>query len=236
MIEARLEFDGQVDRVVAALNSLSSPLRPVHFSHDEEIVSPADCIEDQKRFSAFLATSKSGFFLLGEAVSYSIRIAAGRPLVCDCFIDVKPEIATCFLVHMSVIQPLFGFACASGERESRNRVRIQQGVNSIESWVGCDIQKHVPGLYWLTLIPDALAKQHGIPLSMLKAVAQEYISLKGGQHLFRFYERPEDWQKVSVIDELCVSLPGIFDVRKIKPQLLAAKNFLDLNSMLEDWK
>jgi len=150
-IEAGLEFDGAIDRAVAASAGLPLPLRPIYFSHEENVGRDADRIEDQKRFAAFVAKSKSGFFLLGPAVTYSTRIASARPVACDCFIDVEPEIAEQFLVHMSKFQPLFGFACSPGERERRNRVTTHQGVNAIESWVGRDTQKYLPGLYWQTL-------------------------------------------------------------------------------------
>ncbi len=236
MIEAGLEFEGAIDRVVAVFADLPVVLRPVHFSHEEKIGSNADRIEDQKRFAAFIAKSKSGFFLLGPAVTYSVRIAAGKPLVCDCFINVTPEVAEQFLEYMAKAKPVFGFACVPGEREQRNRVTTQQGVNTIESWVGRDTQKYVPGFYWLTLLPEALAKQHGISLAAVVAVALKHAELEGGQHLFRFYERPEDWQETPTVTELCESLSGVFNVEKVKPQLLAAKNFLELNSMLREWK
>ncbi len=236
MIEAGLEFEGSIDRVIAAFAELPLPLRPTHFSHEEKVGAEADRVEDQKRFAAFVAKSTSGFFLLGTAVTYSIRIASGRPLVCDCFIDVEPETAKQFLMHMSKAQPHFGFACAPGERERRNRVTTQQGVNTIESWVGRDTRKYVPGFYWLTLLPESMAIQHGVPLAAAEMVAQEHIELKGGQHLFQFYARPEDWQATAVVAELCASLPGVFDVERVKPQLSTAKNFLELNSMLRDWK
>jgi hypothetical protein len=90
--------------------------------------------------------------------------------------------------------------------------------------------------YWLTLLPDALTTQHGVPLSAVEAVAQEHIKLEDGQHLFRFYKRPEDWQATAAVENLCASLPGVFDVEKVKPQLSAAKNFLEFNSMLREWK
>jgi hypothetical protein len=45
-------------------------------SHEEQIERNADRIEDQGRFSAFLARSQSGFFLLGQGLTYSIGIAA----------------------------------------------------------------------------------------------------------------------------------------------------------------
>ena len=157
-------------------------------------------------------------------------------MVCDCFMDVRPDAAKQFLEHMAAAQPNFGFACAPDERERRNRVTTKQGVNTIESWVGRDTQKYVPGFYWLTLLPDALAQRHGIPLTAVNEVAKEHIELGGGQHLFRFYDRAEDWVETLAVTELYKSLPGVFDVEKIKPKLLEAKSFMELNSMLRDWK
>jgi hypothetical protein len=236
MIEAGLEFDDTIDRVVKAFVDLPAPLRPVYFSHEEEPASDADLIEDQKRFSAFVTKSKSGIFLLGPGVTYSIRFATDKSVICNCFFHVAPRTVEPFLKHMAQAKPGFGFACSPSERERRNRVTTQQGLNTIESWVGRDTQKYVPGFYWLTLLPDALAQRHGIPLASVEAVAQEHIELEGGQHLFRFYERPDDWQDTPAVTQLCASLPGVFDVDRLKPQLLAAKDFLDLNSMLRDWK
>lgn len=236
MIEVGLEFEDSIERVMATFASLPAPLRPTHFSHKETISRDADCIDDQKRFSVFLAKSKSGFFLLGSQVTYSIRVALGKPLVCDCFIDVAPVLAKQFLEHMSKAKPCFGFACAPSEREHRNRVTAQQGANTIESWVGRNTQKYVPGFYWLTLLPDALAEQHGIPLSSVEQVAHEHVELEGGQHLFRFYERPEDWQTTNAVVDLCASLPGVFNIEKIRSRLSGVESFLELNSKLQEWK
>lgn len=236
MLEAGFEFEGAVEDVVAAFAGLPFPLRPVHFSHEEKVASDADRIEDSKRLAKFIAKCQSGFLLLGPGVTYSIRIAAGKSLVCDCFIDVKPEAAQELLEHLSKARPIFGFACVPSERERRNRVTTSQGVNTIESWVGRDTQKYIPGFYWLTLLPNALIKRHGVPLSVVERAAREHIELDGGQHLFRFYDRPEDWRAASVVDELCASLPGVFDVEKLKPRISTAKNFLELNSLLREWK
>ncbi len=236
MLEAGFEFECAVEDVVAAFAGLPPPLRPTHFSHEEKIGSDADRIDDSKRLASFIVKSQSGFFLSGPGVVYSIRVAVGRSLVCDCFVDVQPESARQLLVHLSKVQPIFGFACMPVERERRNRVTTQQGVNTIESWVGRDTQKYIPGFYWLTLLPHALMKRHGVSLDLVEGVAREHTELDGRQHLFRFYERPEDWHATSVVDELCASLPGIFDIEEIKPRLSTAKDFLELNSLLREWK
>lgn len=236
MLEAGLEFLGDLDRVVAAFSSLPMLLRPVHFSHEEKVGSSIDCIGDQKRFATFAAKSQSGFFLLGFNVTYSIRIVPDKSIICDCFIDVEPGVAKQFLSHMAEANPIYGFACVLEEREHRNRVTTKQGANTIESWVGRNTQKYIPGFYWLTLVSDTLMKQHNIPLSTVEKSAREHIELAGGQqHLFRFYDHPDEWQ-ASGIAGLSASLPGVFDIEKVKPQLLAASNFLELNALLQNWK
>ena len=235
MIDSTLEFPPQALRVVvAAFLALPDGLRPTHQSVGEDDVGEPIC--DRARQVETLAKRTSGFFLKGPRVTYDINLAGTKPIICNCFLEVEPSLAEQFLTHMATVQPIFGFACAQEERYQRNRVTIKQGVNTIESWVGRDTQKYVPGFYWLTLLPDALARQHAVSLSKVEKVAQEHIELEGGQHLFRFYERPEDWRATSAVAELCASLPGVFNVEKVKPQLPAAKNFLELNSMLREWK
>jgi hypothetical protein len=238
MIEAGLEFDGAIDRVVRAFVDLPAPLRPVHFSHEEKPTSDADRIDDCRQFATFVAKSKSGFFLLGPGLTYSLRRTRGKSLICDCFLEVAPEGAERFLRHMSKALPIFGFACMPAERERRNRVTTRQGTSKIESWVGRDTQRYVPGLYWLTLLPEALARQHGLSLAAVNAVARQHLDLGNGQHLFRLYNRPEEWLETSssAVTDLRASLPGVFNVENIKPQLEAAKNFLDLNVLLREWR
>ena len=235
-IEAGFEFGGPIELVLEVFKHLPEPLRPVYFGHEENIGRDSNRIDDQKRFGAFVAKSKSGFFLLGPAVTYSVRIADSKPLLCDCFLDVAPEVAYQFLEHMAKAKPIFGFACVPNEREQRNRVTTPHGVNTIESWVGRDTNKYVPGFYWLTLLSEILAKQHGIPIPDVVRTALKHVELEGGQHLFRFYERPEDWQETSAVAQLCESLLGVFNVEKVKLQLIAAKNFLELNSILREWR
>lgn len=235
MIEAGLQFEEPIDSALTAFVALPSSLRPLHFSYEEKVASDADLVSDKTRFARFIADSQAGFFLLGPEVTYSIRRASGRLAVCDCFMEVEPTLVRRFLELMSRAAPIFGFACLPEEHEQRNRLTVEQGANTIESWVGRDPQKCVPGFYWLTLLSDVLAKQHGIALSTVEAAALEHIHLQGGQNLFRFYERPGDWEAATSVSELIASLSGVFDIEKVKRRVLGAKNFLELNSVLREW-
>lgn len=238
MIEAKLIFEQiAVRSIVAALLSLPEGLRPNrHIVGEGE---PGEVIQDVDEFLNSLEKPREpqGFFLKGAKVLYDINPAVGNhPFTCNCWLKVNPALAQQFLLQMAKQHPVFGFACASEEKNRRNRVVVKQGINTIESWVGRDYQKYVPGFYWLTLLPDALAKKHRVPIPEVEKIAKEHLELEGEQHLFRFYDRPEDWQATDEVAKLCASLPGVFDVEKVKPQAEAAKNFLELDEMLENWK
>ena len=78
----------------------------------------------------------------------------------------------------------------------------------------------------MTLLPSNLARQHGVSLAAVEHIALEHVKLEGEQNLFRFYDQPEDWQETSVVADLCASLPGVFDIEKVKAKLPMAKSFL----------
>jgi hypothetical protein len=223
-----------VRSIVETLCSLPNGLRPTHYSEGEE--EPRTPIHNIKNYLESLANAKVPPFLTGPGLMYDIGLYDRASMRCYCYLKVNPSLVKELLIHMAKLHPVFGFACVADEEIYRNRVTVKQGVNTIESWVGRETQKYLPGFYWLTLLPKVLAEKHDIPLLAVDKVAKEHIELEGGQHLFRFYDRPEDWQVSSAVTELCASLPGVFDANKVKPQLLAARNYFELNHMLKNWK
>lgn len=179
MIESTLEFESaSVRRVLQAFLTLPQGLRPSHCSRGED--EKGDLIGDAEKFVDSAINQTAGPYLKNLHCRYDISLAGDKPIICNCFLDVEPMLARQFLTHMAAAQPIFGFACSPDEREQRNRVTTKQGINTIESWVGRDTKKYVPGFYWLTLLPEVLAAQHGVPLSAVKQVAQEHIELEGG--------------------------------------------------------
>jgi len=235
MIEAGLEFaNARLQEVLQALFALPADLRPSRYSRGED--EPATVIVELDEFLASTERKAPGPLLIAPRGTYDISIPEDKPLVCVCFLDVEPMLAKEFMLHMATAKPRFGFACAPEEREHRNRIKTKQGENLIESWVGRDLEQYIPGLYWLTLVPEVLAKKHDVPLSALKKIAREHIVVEDDQHLFRFYENPNDWKSTGDVARLCASLPGIFDIEQIRTQLMSAKTFLDLNALVRRWK
>jgi hypothetical protein len=235
MIEAGLEYEsGALDKILLAFASLPIGLKPVYFASEEKDVGGrASLIEDQKKFSAFIKTNKAGFFLRGPGLTYSISLAGSKPIICDCFLEVEPVMMPKFFVGMAKANPVFGFACALEEREWRNRIIVKIGINTIETWVGRDTKKYIPGLYWLTLIPDRLAKLHNISTAEICKAARENTILDGNQFLFQFYQNPKDWlADKSKMGILCASTPGIFSVEKIRLAAMAATTYAELQAVL----
>jgi hypothetical protein len=236
MIEAGLEFEGNLEKVLAAFTTLNPSLRPVHFSYEEYVERDADRIDDEYRMSSFVAKAQSGFFLIGDGVLYSIRLFKEGRVLCGCSIDVDPALAEEFLIHMSEAKPLFGFACDIEERKSRNQINAILGKNRVEAWVGRDTTKYIPGIYWLTLLSNALANRHGISFEELDSASVRHIILSGGQHLFRFYDRPGDWALDSRLSLYYDGFSGVFNIDLVKNSVFTASNFPELSVILRRWK
>jgi hypothetical protein len=136
---------------------------------------------------------------------------------------------------MTVADPMFGFLAAEEERFHRNRVVVKLGNNTIESWVGRDITKYVPGLYWITYLSYDLLRAHNLPVKPIKAIAKETTESHAGL-VVRLYDEPVQWKHTKKIDDVCFSTNGIFSIDRVKPLISLANNYVELSDLLNDWR
>ena len=241
-IHAGLELEpglGSLRTLVRELCTLPDSLCATRHSQGEDEAGQA--IDEVERY---LASLKGGPLLRGRGVLYDILAPMRRsdlPISCSCYFNATPpNLVRMFMERMAAIGILFGYACTWEEKQHRNRIfaEIDGGKGGTsEGFYGDDISKYVPGLYWLTLLPEALAERHGVPLAEVSQAALEHVDLGGGQHLFRFHDRPEDWRKrTDAMDDLCARLPGVFDVHEVR-RLVAkgVKTFAELHALLDPW-
>ena len=241
-IHARLNLESGLSSLrtlVRGLCELPDSLRATRHSQGEDEVGQA--IDDIEQY---LASLKGGPLLRGSGVFYSISAPMRRsdlPIICSChFKEAPPNLVRMFMERMAAIGILFGYACTWEELQHRNWIfaEVDGGKEGTsEGFEGRDISKYVPGLYWLTLLPEALAERHGVPLAEVSQAALERVDLGGGQHLFRFHDHPEDWRKrTDAMDDLCARLPGVFDVHEVR-RLVAkgVKTFAELHALLDPW-
>lgn len=241
MVYASLSFGSGLTApkaLVAALCALPPALRPTHHSIGEDDVRQP--IDEATALVRLLETGGSRF-LWGRQVSYHVSPVVD--LTCSAFFTkaASSQLVRAFIERVATLESVFGYACAWEELLHRNRLFVQidggKGGTS-EDWVGRDHSKYVPGLYWLTLLPEALAERHGVPLAPVSA-ALEHVDLGGGQHLFRFHDHPADWRKrIDAIDDLCARRSGVFDIQEVRGLVAAkaAKSFAELDDVLGPWR
>ena len=234
MINAELEFPYcESPLIIEKLLGLPEVLRPsvVSFGEDER----GTAISDAKSFASTFELKSYGIFFRNEAILYDLRKARNGNLLCGAsFTNPQTEVIRDFLVSMGA-GAIFGYACVPEEREKRNRAVTRQGENVISSWVGRDSGRYLPGLYWWTIFANSLLRQYRIPLEPILEASVERLEL-GSTYLFRFYERPEDWESSTVMSDLYARLPGIFNIDSIRPQLEGAGNFITLSAVVDQWR
>ena len=241
MISATLRYDSGSSAardVVRALLALPEGLRPTRHSEDEDKAGRP--IGDPKEFLDSMADLPSYILLRGRGFDYDIHGRQGSGLVVvHCYFNrTPPRLVRTFMERMAATGPAFGRACTWEELLHRNQRVARVGLGTSYGFVGRDHAKFVPGLYWLVLLPQSLAEQHGVPLPEIAAAAMEHAELGDGQHLFRFYDRPEDWREhMDAMDALCARLPGVFDINEVR-RIFAdgCRDLSELTRMTRPWE
>lgn len=235
MIEIGFEFrPSSRQDIIKALFALPETIRPNRQCRDEG--DAGTVIGDYDKFLEAFERRETGTMLKGPAGVFDISLAGNEVIRTSSFIDFDPEAITAFIIKMSCATPIFGFACIPEERERRNRVTTILRSNTVESWVGRGTNRYIPGLYWMTVISDDLMRKHNLSAEELGRIAREYVFLAGGQHFFRFYDRPEDWKTSTDVDNTIRSQSSFFQVEEAKIEISAARTFLELSMILRKWK
>jgi hypothetical protein len=242
MIDLFVEFDtADVGSIVELFCTLPDELCPTHFSFGE---GESDAlISSVNEVLESVGKAGIGPVLKNAQVTYEIGFFDGlvgedrvtsKTITCSGFLKLGVEQVKKLMKEILKSHPIFGFACLPEEREAKNRVVIQQGVNKVESWVGRDVNKYIPGFYWLTMLTNELLLKHGLQVEAIRAQALEAWEVNGN-YLFCFYEDPGDWNK-SVATQQLYSFPGVFNIEKAKKELSSKANFLELDAALRQWK
>ena len=235
MLQLMFYFEqSRFDTVLGALERLPNPMRPEYFGEGSSVSSESDRLDDRQRFSAFRARRGWHFSLFAEHIDYFIDPSKGGKVcvLCFCKFPLSDKQLHCFFHALASINVPFAWAAHAEEFEHRNHIRR----GNVESWVGRNIADSLTGLYWWTMISAPLLHRHGVELSRLKAEAYSHEPF-GECHLFKFYERSEDWEKHAPrLNDLCESLPGIFSSRGPERLVARATGLRDFLAKLSPWR
>src|SRR5262249_53736324 len=130
----------------------------------------------------------------------------------------------------------FGFAATNEEYEHRNRIFVTLGEAHIASWVGRDLKKYVPGLFWRTMLSHRLISERMIDLSNPpKCVCTELVG--DCAVLLKIEGRITAWRDhAEEIDRFCEVTPGFFSTVRVEDAVACAKNYLMFNQAIADWR
>jgi hypothetical protein len=236
MIHAEVEIDPPALAIALdRLLSLPYSLRPtrVRLGEDEQ----GDPIDDVGAFVQSFVLPIGGVLLEGVGVGYDIR-RRREAILCHAFFEAEPSAGDVrsFMTQLAIPGAIFGYACAEEEWSARNEIRTEFGVNTMDSKVGRDSGKYIPGLYWWTLIPSELARRFDVSIGDLANAAREYVEVAPDLHLFRFYEKPQDWQSSAIVRDLYDSLPGLFQIDRVRAELECATNYLEISAITRKWR
>jgi hypothetical protein len=226
--------------ILRILQTLPDNFKPVYFSPGEKLIKKNRIINGDD-FSNFLLKSKFGFFLHSvSGVKFDLSLGSMEFTKVTLWQphDEAYELVHAYIKQLLSVKPIFGFACTWDEYIHRNRHFKKIGVNNIECWVGRDTQKYIPGLYWITVLPDELLKKHNASL-------QEFYHLKNESrsyflhdtHVVSFFGNPIDWGEHSHdLDEVCSKSNGFFSIRTIDEAASHIENYEEHSNLIDKWK
>lgn len=231
-VELHYENDRR-DDVISALMGLVGVLLPAGYSVDEGVLA-ADAITDLPRFRTFLNEEKSGFFLYSPKVTYAFTMQEKTFGVFSHHLSENH--ANEIFRSLVDVGPIFGYAADRAERLHRNRLTKSNGKGSIESWVGRDFSRWLPGVYWQTWLSRTYIAERGVPLESLENAAWLVNEFEQGW-VFQFFQRATGWRgEAPRLDEMCRGTPGVFSVTEVIDSFAGADGLLATSEALREWQ
>jgi hypothetical protein len=223
----------KIEAAIRALQTLPTLIRPNFFSADEISRKTKATITDEPKFKAFVAKNEHGFFLFGERARYNIGLRPKNGFSYIAVDDFKGELsesdAVAILKVLASAGSAFAFAASLDEYHHRNRYVRTLGANQFEAWIGRDLRKYIPGIYWLTVLP----KEHANTLATLSNIVGAMVTEIDAQHvLVRAFEYPSEWQQHAArIDEWLAKQPSFFSKQRILHRLDASAHIAALSEV-----
>lgn len=245
--------------LINSLNELPEDLRPIYYGNNENIKDKKRKVSDQTIFKKFILDNPSGFFLFSEHCKYNLFIheKSYSRLFCEVQETENYSYVPAIFQVLVKANPIFGFGTelaerepdsngsyvttheqSLSEREHRNKHFATFGINNVESGIGDDVSKYIPGLYWYTLLSDSILDKHSVKLSELsrEAISCEALG-DSSTYLLNFFEKPKDWRKNSDrLDNICKNINGIFFRTSAEEAVKNVNNLIEYLSIISDWR
>ncbi len=134
-------------------------------------------------------------------------------------------------------QPIYGYAGMWEERKSRNGTFKDFGSSTLEWWVGRDVDKYVPGIYWLTLISKEMLQHLKIEPNTFSNTSFKVKNVEDNYFYFiQAYNEAEDWKEnEELIDDFCAATRGFFSKKNIQEKLDNINDRNEYDTFMSEW-
>lgn len=235
--------DSLIDAIKSQTNDLPGNVALLHSGEDEGKVTERDITKNALAFDQFIGKNEAGFFLYNDDAKVLANVnlvgTGGYPSI-----EFMQEDSSCTLLLEHVDQivstfthygAFFIYACLDEERDAKNRNYNDLDGYSVETWVGRDISKYIPGLYWVTWISDKYSSHLNIDIEEFVASVNEPAERLGNGYCIRLGDKPELWRDyLKKLSKLSRDRDYLFNIDKVN--ISSVKTLVDMEDVLFDWE
>jgi hypothetical protein len=227
-----------------SIDALSLPIRirPKYYHYAEGRITKSEGeIDESEKFREYCRVHDKGFFLTNKR--YSINLDECNPMGITAWLTGRHPIPMdecfSFIELCSYYNCKFCAGCDQREFEYRNHFTGRGEIFSLSTYLGRDVQKYFPGVYWLTGFSKRHAKKLGVNLKKIesRAIESHAFGKDGDFVLYQFFEKPAEWAlHADRLDEICEHTNGIFSKREVLLETGTPPTYDSLDSVTDKWK
>lgn len=237
IVGAYFKSDQQTE-LVERLLKLPDPYRANRFGPSENRSSGA--LGAAGAYERFLAKNPQGHFLFAQRCRFDItsRFVSGYGTVfVDPAADGFEDEGANTLFEWLAEATEFAFACQSSEYHSRNRICVTLGQNTVEAWVGRDLRKYVPGVYWRTAASaDVVSRFSLVRLANDLSNGEVQVSSRGRLYV-RMGNASANWREWrEAVGRACGKHRGLFCVDDVLERVRGAVDHSGFSAILAEWR
>ncbi len=208
-----------VNWVKEQVNVLPKEMSFVDAAIDEGKICKKNIVSNKKDLDKFFYDNKQGFFLynkedrelyadieFSQANSFaSVTIFYERP-----FNDLLEKNSNKLLDTFIAKNAYYVHGGTFEEYYSKNKVKIELNGSSVETWIGRNLNKYLPGVFWVNFISHVYAKNINLDVEKLAILFGVEIIRRRNGYLFKTAESANNWVSVEETHEKTKKFKQVF--------------------------
>lgn len=229
-----------LDWCIKQHRELPKNIRFQHAGANEGKVDVNNIFNDKKDFLNFCEINTRGFFIFGENLegNVELRKEKNKSSVTISFSD-SDAVNYCQYIDNLITsfvgaEPYYVYAASDKEIYAKHYIEIKQDDGSMAAWLGRDIDKYLPGIYWKNWISKKYISNIEIPIDYIL----DSLNLKStdtGKGIY--FENENDfnaWKnKIDAVNKLAEKYNNIFSIQKVDVSQI--KTPIDLIKLQKLW-